>query len=191
MRAVCVSIAVALCVAIAPVCAQAAIRHYEINIRRQPLETALQDFAHQTGLQIARFSDTIDGRALVGPLEGDYSAEQALDKLLAQHGLTYRLVNDRTVAVMESAAPRTDATNGRSSNGDKFAAPARTEPMPTAGAGWLRHLTLAQAEPMRLAMLGAISEHKGVGCVIGAVSAFRQLGLDVEVTVIGPPERRT
>ncbi len=141
------SIAVALCVAIAPVCAQAAIRHYEINIRRQPLETALQDFAHQTGLQIARFSDTIDGRALVGPLEGDYSAEQALDKLLAQHGLTYRLVNDRTVAVMESAAPRTDATNGRSSNGDKFAAPARTEPMPTAGAAWLRHLTLAQAAP--------------------------------------------
>ena len=68
VRTLRVSLAAALCAAVAPAGAQPLPRHYEINIRRQPLETALRDFANQTGLQIARFSDKIDGGALVGPL---------------------------------------------------------------------------------------------------------------------------
>jgi hypothetical protein len=56
--------------AIIPVSAQALTQRYQLNIPRQPLDTALKDFARQTGLQVARFSDTIDGNALVGPITG-------------------------------------------------------------------------------------------------------------------------
>jgi iron complex outermembrane recepter protein len=146
VRVLCVSIAAALCVVVAPVGAQAAIRNYELNIQRQPLETALQDFAHQTGLQIARFSDTIDGHALVGPLAGAYSAEQALDVLLVPHGLTYRLVNERTIAVMQPSVAGADATGARTSAGDEKPATTRGTPKPTTDAGWFRRLVLAQAD---------------------------------------------
>jgi outer membrane receptor protein involved in Fe transport len=103
MRAVCVSIALALCATIVPVSAQAIAQRYELNIPRQPLEAAIKDFAYQTGLQIARFSDKVDGSMLVGPLSGDYSAEQALQQLLQPGGLTYKIVNDNTIAIMDRA----------------------------------------------------------------------------------------
>jgi hypothetical protein len=38
---------------------------YELNIPRQALESALNDLAQQTGLQVARFSDAVKGDALV------------------------------------------------------------------------------------------------------------------------------
>ncbi len=103
MRAVCLSIALALCATIVPVSAQAIAQRYELNIPRQPLEAAIKDFAYQTGLQIARFSDRIDGSMLVGPLSGDYSAEQALQQLLQSGGLTYKIVNDTTIAIVNRA----------------------------------------------------------------------------------------
>src|SRR5262249_17548610 len=73
---------------------------YQLNIPKEPLDSALRDFAHQTGLQIARFSDAVDGGALVGPIAGELSAHQALTSLLAPSGLTYKVVNDRTIAVV-------------------------------------------------------------------------------------------
>jgi iron complex outermembrane receptor protein len=103
MRAVCLSIALALCATIVPVSAQAIAQRYELNIPRQPLEAAIKDFAYQTGLQIARFSDKVDGSMLVGPLTGDYSAEKALQQLLQPGGLTYKIVNDNTIAIMDRA----------------------------------------------------------------------------------------
>jgi iron complex outermembrane receptor protein len=106
MRAACLSIALALCAAIVPVSAQAIAQRYELNIPRQPLEAAIKDFAYQTGLQIARFSDRIDGSMLVGPLSGDYSAEQALQQLLRPGGLSYKIVNDTTIAILDRAYPQ-------------------------------------------------------------------------------------
>jgi iron complex outermembrane receptor protein len=103
MRAVCLSIAMALCAAVVPVSAQAIAQRYELNIPRQPLEAAIKDFAYQTGLQIARFSDRIDGSMLVGPLSGGYSAEQALQQLLQPGGLTYKIVNETTIAIVDRA----------------------------------------------------------------------------------------
>src|SRR5918999_4441432 len=97
MRALCLSIVLALCATVVPVSAQAIAQRYELNIPRQPLEAAIKDFAYQTGLQVARFSDRIDGSVLVGPLSGDYSAEQALQQLLQPGGLTYKIVNDTTI----------------------------------------------------------------------------------------------
>ncbi len=50
--------------------AQAATQHYQLDIPRQSLDTALKDLAQQTGLQIGRFSERIDGSAVVGPVQG-------------------------------------------------------------------------------------------------------------------------
>ena len=79
----------------------AAAKHYNLNIPEQPLDTALKDLAQQTGLQIARFSDVVAGNARVGPLSGDYSLEQALNFLLAAQDLTFKIVNDRTIAIIK------------------------------------------------------------------------------------------
>ncbi len=78
----------------------AAIVRHNLHIPRQTLDVALKDLAQQTGLQIVRFSDAVKGDALVGPLNGNYSAEQALRELLAPTGLTYRPLNDRAYIVV-------------------------------------------------------------------------------------------
>jgi outer membrane receptor protein involved in Fe transport len=102
-----------------------------LNIPRQPLDAALKDLAKQTGLQIARFSDTPYGMTpVVGPVSGDMSVGQALTAILKKTGLTYRVVNDRTIAVValgagtaESASAAagkqvTDLSAGSSGSGD-------------------------------------------------------------------------
>jgi iron complex outermembrane recepter protein len=105
VRVILLSIALALCATVLPVSAQAVAQHYQLRIPRQQLDTALKEFAHQTGLQIARFSDTIDGRVMVGPIAGEFSIEQALNSLLTPSGLTYKIVNDQTIAVLQISAP--------------------------------------------------------------------------------------
>jgi outer membrane receptor protein involved in Fe transport len=87
-----------------PVSAQAVTESYQLNIPRQPLDSALKDLAQQTGLQIARFSDSPGGSALVGPVTGEMTIGQALTSLLVKSGLTYRMVNDHTVAVVVPGA---------------------------------------------------------------------------------------
>jgi iron complex outermembrane receptor protein len=93
-----------------PLSAQAVIQHYQLNIPKQPLDTALKDFAHQTGLQVARMSDAVDGSAIVGPIRGDLSAEEALKSLLGPRGLTYKLVNERTIAIVNPGAEPTSSS---------------------------------------------------------------------------------
>ena len=80
--------------------ADASITHYELNIPRQPLDTALNDLAQQTGLQVGRFSDAVKGDTVVGPVTGNYSADEALKTLLAPTGLTYRTLNERAIIVL-------------------------------------------------------------------------------------------
>src|SRR4051812_9042629 len=70
---------------------QSVAQRYDFNIPKQSLDTALKNLARQTGLQIALFSDTIDGEALVGPVFGTQSAEDALKALLAPRGLSYKV----------------------------------------------------------------------------------------------------
>lgn len=80
--------------------AQAVARHYDLNIPKQSLDTALRDLAQQTGLQIALFSDSIDGNAVAGPILGNKSAEEALKILLTPSGLSYKVVSEGTIAVL-------------------------------------------------------------------------------------------
>src|ERR1700736_842718 len=101
VRLILLSMVLGLCAAVLPASAQALI---QIDIARQPLDTALKDFARQTGLQIGRFSDTVDGSAMVGPVTGELSAEQALKSLLVPSGLSYKMVNARTIAIVPLSA---------------------------------------------------------------------------------------
>lgn len=78
----------------------AAVVYYNLDIPRQRLDVALKDLARQTGLQIVRFSDVIGGDAMVGPLNGTYSVEQALGELLQPTGLSYRPLNERAYIVV-------------------------------------------------------------------------------------------
>jgi TonB-dependent receptor len=99
-----ISSVLALCAAVVPVSAQAVTEFYQLNIPRQTLDAALKDLAEQTGLQIARFSDTPDGSALVGPVTGKVSIAEALNSLLTPSGLTYKVVNERTIAILQRNA---------------------------------------------------------------------------------------
>jgi iron complex outermembrane receptor protein len=121
VRIILLSMILGLCSAVLPASAQALI---QINIPRQSLDTALKDLAQQTGLQIGRFSDVVDGSAMVGPVTGQLSAEQALQSLLVPSGLSYKMVNARTIAIVPLPAAaggedarRTDA-DGKGENVD-------------------------------------------------------------------------
>jgi iron complex outermembrane recepter protein len=83
---------------------QAVIISYPLNIPRQSLDMALKDLAQQTGLQIGRFSDRIDGGAMVGPVEGVRTPAQALEILLSHTGLEYKVVGGTTLAVYNPLA---------------------------------------------------------------------------------------
>src|SRR5882672_12287403 len=104
VRITLLAVAMALFASVLPVSAQAVMQHYQLNIPRQSLDSALKDFAHQTGLQVARFSDTINGSAIVGPVSGALSAEEALKSLLGPSGLSFRMVNDRTIAIVKTGS---------------------------------------------------------------------------------------
>jgi iron complex outermembrane recepter protein len=85
--------------------AQIAIVRYQFDLPRGPLDLALREFAHQTGLQIARLSDTSSSDTEVGPVSGSLTSEEALRGLLADSGLTYRVLNERTIAIVKQPGP--------------------------------------------------------------------------------------
>jgi len=94
--------------------AKAAIQHYQLNIPRQSLDTALKDLAEQTGLQIGRFSGRVDGSAIVGPVDGNQTPTEALKTLLRGTGLDYKIVSDTTIAVFnpkDVPAARVNSSN--------------------------------------------------------------------------------
>jgi iron complex outermembrane recepter protein len=100
VRVIFLSVVLAVGGMVVPVAAQAIPQSYQLNISRQPLDAALKDFAQQTGLQVARFSDLPASNVLVGPVNGEMSIDKALRSLLAPSQLTYKFVNDHTIAVV-------------------------------------------------------------------------------------------
>jgi outer membrane receptor protein involved in Fe transport len=71
---------------------------YQLQIPAQPLAAALQAFAAQSGLQVMFFSDVSSGLRAQA-LEGSFTKEDALRKLLQGSGLEYTLINDRTISI--------------------------------------------------------------------------------------------
>lgn len=102
-----------------------------LDIVRQPLHSALNEFSLQTGLQVGRLDAPAARALMVGPVKGDYTPEEALSRLLAQSGFTFRRVNDRTIAVIarntraglaaESRDPRRAARRHRTGDPDSAA----------------------------------------------------------------------
>jgi iron complex outermembrane receptor protein len=94
---------------------------YHFTIPAEPLGDALSQLAQQTGLQVMIASKLADG-VQSRELNGTYSADEALKKLLANTGLQFRFVNPRTVAINPaSSAPgkaaQSSSAESQSSNG--------------------------------------------------------------------------
>lgn len=71
---------------------------YAVDIREQPLATALPALAEQLDLQIVFFSGTTEG--LIAPaVAGRLTRSQAFDALLAGSDLQYVFLNDQSVAI--------------------------------------------------------------------------------------------
>jgi iron complex outermembrane receptor protein len=69
-----------------------------VGIAPQPLDAALSEFAHQTGLQLVYVSQVAQARASKGAHAG-LSAADALTELLDGTGLSFQFVNARTVRI--------------------------------------------------------------------------------------------
>jgi hemoglobin/transferrin/lactoferrin receptor protein len=71
---------------------------FTFNIPSKPLLAALADFTATTNVQVIRpGSEAVTGRS--SPVAGNLSANDALGRLLAGTGLTYRFTNARTVTI--------------------------------------------------------------------------------------------
>jgi secretin/TonB-like protein len=76
---------------------------YNYKIDSQPLGTALQEFAKQSGVQIIFFSQLTEG--LQAPaLNGSYTIAGALQTLLSGSHLTFRVINPKTIEIRPSTA---------------------------------------------------------------------------------------
>ena len=105
----------------------------------QPLADALDTFAQISNLQVIYRADLADGRLSKGADAG-LSAEQTLQALLRDTGLTYTFVNERMVAIRGETETRTSASGDGSSvagSGERISRHARSFRAP---------LRLAQAD---------------------------------------------
>ena len=102
--------------------ANAAITHFNLHIPREPLDAALRDLAHQTGVEVGHFSDQAQSGLLVGPVQGSLSPADALGMLLHSTGLSYRALSDRayivaTPSALASAQESAQSGAGSAGNG--------------------------------------------------------------------------
>lgn len=76
---------------------------YELKIDSQPLGQALQEFAKQAGIQIIFFSKVTAGH-MAPALNGKFTANAALGRLLDDSKLTFREINPKTIEIRPLAA---------------------------------------------------------------------------------------
>ena len=86
---------------------------YQLRIESQPIDEALNEFARQSGLQVVLQTEEV--RGIRAPrIEGALTAQAALERLLANTGLSYEYLDARTVAVrparlISQSVPGTEA----------------------------------------------------------------------------------
>jgi outer membrane receptor protein involved in Fe transport len=68
------------------------------DIKAQPLSIALREYAQATGEQIVFFSE-IGRKRDSTPVQGQYTRDQALQKILENTGLHYQRLNSKTIAI--------------------------------------------------------------------------------------------
>jgi len=110
---------------------------YDLQIDRQPLSSALQEFAKQSGVQIIFFASLTDGQEAPS-LKGKYTAADALQRLLNDSSLTFHELNAKTIEVQPVAA----ANDSKKVLGSSLVAPA-----PTGEAGTSMRLTQSSTSP--------------------------------------------
>jgi iron complex outermembrane receptor protein len=76
-----------------------------LRISEQPLDEALQEFSRQSGVQVIFFSRITDGVRSPGA-NGKFTIENALEALLAGSGLSFRVINPRTVEIFRPEPAR-------------------------------------------------------------------------------------
>jgi iron complex outermembrane recepter protein len=81
---------------------------YELHIASQPLDSALQEFARQSGIQVLFLSYLTDGQRAPA-LDGTYTVDVALTALLAHSTLTFRWINARTIQITQLRRPTDSA----------------------------------------------------------------------------------
>jgi iron complex outermembrane recepter protein len=69
-----------------------------LSIREQPMAEALAAFARQAGKQIVFYFDDA-ARLRAGPLNGTFTEQEALRRILGNSGLEYVYINQRTIGV--------------------------------------------------------------------------------------------
>lgn len=78
---------------------------YLFDIRHTNLESALQQFAEQTGLQVSYFTKIAEGRSAPA-VSGSLTVEEALGTLLQASGLSFERIDQQTIAIYESRPAR-------------------------------------------------------------------------------------
>lgn len=92
----------------------AATRTVRIDIAPTNLEAALIELSSQADVQLVMSAEEVRGLSSAG-LSGEYSLEEALNRLLSGSGLTYKIAPGGTVTVVKANAPRPAAQPARSS----------------------------------------------------------------------------
>lgn len=123
----------------------------DFSIAAQPVSQALRAYAQQSGDQIVFYSEIGKGRESA-PVEGSYTRQEALRKLLENTGLNYRRVNQKTVAIGAAAPARPEASLQRTS----VAAPLR-----------LAQATEAQAAPAAQGQAQSAEPEQAEGSLFG------------------------
>lgn len=101
--------------AVAPPATYAADR-YLLQIDRQSVVRVLIELSKQTHLQIVGTfpSGASESARLIGPLHGEFTAEKALQLLLADSDLTFVRVNANTITVMSKPRAPLQTTGDQS-----------------------------------------------------------------------------
>lgn len=101
----------------------------EFSIAAQPVSQALRAYAQQSGDQVVFYSAIGKGRESAA-VEGSYTRQEALERLLENTGLKYRRVNAKTIAISSDAPERPEATLQRTSSSAPLRLAQATQPAP-------------------------------------------------------------
>jgi iron complex outermembrane receptor protein len=69
-----------------------------------PLDQALLQFGHQTGIQVMFLADSVDSKTTTSAVDGTFGARTALSGLLENSGLSYSVVKNTVAITSESDA---------------------------------------------------------------------------------------
>jgi iron complex outermembrane recepter protein len=85
------------------------VERQEFSIAAQPVPQALREYAQQSGDQVVFYSDVGKGLESAA-VQGSFTRQEALERLLLHTGLKSERVNSKTVAISAAPAPRPSAS---------------------------------------------------------------------------------